>query len=129
MFCRHCGEEIPDKSKYCPECGGEQTGNSKSEPAQWEYCEVFAEQKTNLLKGFLGGRTWRFWAQAMGPSGVYSVGSSKEVRRGGEWLPNDNKDTVQAHRELVTELLEDGWEVTGRKGGWWNTTLRRQVTR
>jgi len=29
MFCSHCGKEIPENSKFCPNCGGEVKGPSE----------------------------------------------------------------------------------------------------
>ena len=29
MYCKHCGKEIADDSKFCQHCGGEQDFNSK----------------------------------------------------------------------------------------------------
>ena len=31
MFCRHCGKQIPDDSKFCPGCGAE-TALENAEP-------------------------------------------------------------------------------------------------
>lgn len=30
MYCSNCGNKINDNEKFCPYCGAEQTGNSKS---------------------------------------------------------------------------------------------------
>ena len=34
MFCKHCGKEIPDTNKFCPECGKPVDGNSNNTPNQ-----------------------------------------------------------------------------------------------
>ena len=32
MFCRHCGNELVEGSKFCPECGGAQDGRCEIQP-------------------------------------------------------------------------------------------------
>ncbi|AQQ72366.1 putative membrane protein [Limihaloglobus sulfuriphilus] len=32
MFCKNCGKQIEDGSKFCPECGESQYGHQPSEP-------------------------------------------------------------------------------------------------
>src|SRR4051794_4263856 len=111
MFCKHCGKRIPEDSKFCPECGQSLTDKANPNTGQWEHCEIHFETSINLM-----GRYFHFFAEAAGPKGVYILGTSKKVWRGPfDHLPSGtNKGYVQAHQELLNQLLRDGWEVTGR---------------
>ena len=51
MFCEHCGKEIPDDVKFCPECGtmisaDTKTGIAKADPVQ----EIAVQKKPNTKK-------------------------------------------------------------------------------
>ena len=92
----------------------------------WEYCEIRVQSEVLDLLGLdLDGPSerFRFWADAAGPHGVYTVGWSGW----GECaIPADyNRDLYQ---RFVAELCSQGWQPLPRKGRtWWAQRFRRAV--
>src|SRR6266568_7459945 len=98
MFCFRCGFELPDGAKFCMECGVEQSTGSRSESDTWEACEI--RYQTVKKDGLLTWGTRRFFAEAIGPKGVYTAGNSPEFKGTPEWdgPKSDREDTATALR-------------------------------
>ena len=62
MFCKNCGKEISDGTKFCPECGATQEASTVGSPStekdnsnQTANCSQKSRTVTALLAFFLGG--------------------------------------------------------------------------
>lgn len=53
MYCKHCGKEIADDSKFCQHCGKSQdsSGNSLSNKPMWIIYLIWAISNLYLLMG------------------------------------------------------------------------------
>jgi TM2 domain-containing membrane protein YozV len=52
VYCKQCGIKIPEGTKFCPECGANQSNVSEPKPNQPILNGV--EQKSRLVAGLLG---------------------------------------------------------------------------
>lgn len=53
MFCSHCGKEIPDSARFCPECSAEVTAGQTSPAAESTAPAASPKQNTLSLIGFV----------------------------------------------------------------------------
>ena len=128
MYCYNCGTELPDNAAFCYKCGRPQ--NPHADPAQgrWETCEIVARWETGLITD-----SYHFEAEAIGPHGPYVAARSrpwKEIAHTPRWkvLDNTNERAGGIVKELISDLIKDGWESTGERGSnWENYRFRRQV--
>jgi len=128
MYCYNCGTELPDNAAFCYKCGRPQ--NAHVDPAQgrWETCEIVARWETGLITD-----SYHFEAEAIGPHGPYVAARSrpwKEIAHTPRWkvLDNTNQRAGGIVKELISDLIKDGWESTGERGSnWENYRFRRQV--
>lgn len=62
MYCKKCGKEIPENSKFCPECGEQLDASETIEnnPDKQKYVVKgsLKSNKTNMNKSYIGGRNW-----------------------------------------------------------------------
>jgi hypothetical protein len=129
MYCSNCGARLPDDAAFCFKCGQSQ-GTRVADPGRWEYCEIFVRYKDGVLRD-----TYYFEAEAVGPRGPYIAMRSREWREPANeprWQATDNSNETAfaIHKELISALIKDGWEVTGEKGSnWENHRFRRAVRR
>jgi hypothetical protein len=129
--CGNCGETLRRTDQYCSQCGalvGELVGVPilPVSQEQWEYCEI-----TWSARGFLNNDRSFFWAQ--------NLISGAEMVRGVTTFtpddltirllePHDDASTRRAVKELVPQLLDDGWEPIKTSGvGWWSQRFSRRI--
>jgi hypothetical protein len=128
MYCYNCGTELPDAASYCPVCGKGQTGEAREDRARWESCEIMARWKTGLISD-----AYHFEAEAIGPHGPYVAARSrewKEIAHTPRWrvLDSANERAAEIVKELISDLIKDGWESTGERGSnWENYRFRRLI--
>ena len=53
MFCSHCGKEIPDSARFCPECSAEVSASQTPAPAENPVHATQPKQNTLCLIGFV----------------------------------------------------------------------------
>lgn len=88
----------------------------------WETCKI---EYTHRELFFF--HKIQFYATAIGPKGAYRAAESETVTYFGTLWPAQSK-TGAAFQKLVSQLLADGWEPTGRSGYIWSQeSFRRQV--
>lgn len=148
MFCIHCGLGIPDDAPRCLACDAPQSpehlcvrcGLGLAQDARactacgavqtkqtWEYCEIRVESEVlDLLGLYLEGprERFRFWADAAGPHGVYTVAWS-------DWgectIPGDYNRGL--YEGFVAGLCSQGWQPYSWAGHtWWGQRFRRAVS-
>lgn len=51
MYCKHCGTDIEDGVKFCPNCGAEQTEAPAAEPVAEPVVDNAYEERKNALAG------------------------------------------------------------------------------
>ena len=98
----------------------------------WELCEIELLDLENKVKSFFKemtpfrhfGYKGQFVAKAVGPKGTRIVGTSREFMS--KAYTYRTKEAEELVRELVAELLNDGWEPT-EQNGWFNYKFRRIV--
>jgi hypothetical protein len=130
MFCPKCGTTIQDDANFCYKCGASITPQGKAEPSQYEVCQIEYEDKSSM--GGLFGSTFIFWADAVGLKGNYSAASLTWNDRAIHTAYPDSgcNKCQQAHRQLIQQLVEDGWQPSEERGrGWWQLRFRRQIAR
>lgn len=124
MFCVNCGTQIPDAARFCGRCGAPQPRPDPRAPT-WEICEIAWRRRTHRV---IFDDDCEFWAAANGADGPYSAGVSP---RWGLFVPPPSPAdpaTAAAHRALVEELIQEGWQPTGERGdSWWTLRFRRPV--
>jgi len=129
--CQKCGHTLRGADKYCSQCGapvGEVVGAPGPPPPseQWEYCEI-----TWSARGFLTNDKSYFWAQNLITGAVMVRGAATFVPDDITITlatPNDDASTRTAVKELVQQLLDDGWEPIKTSGrGWWNHRFSRRL--
>lgn len=150
-FCRHCATEIAADAAFCFKCGTPQhttptepriaTPPPPPIPERWEFCEVVWDGKKSgaggvfnvaLKAAFDSGNPFgakdshiRFWVKASSPTGDYKAGESDWMNAPG-YPDHRNRHHAQALEQLVSRLLQDGWEPVGQGEGWYNIHLRRR---
>ncbi len=142
MYCVECGKEISNDSVFCNYCGESQEPglnwrNIRSTPGtRWETCEIRYVSLGSKRKSFFSTidyKTFKFVAEAIGPSGSYVIGetSTFTVEQDGEsgygWLPSRKQPAIKHFEVLVASLFADGWEQTGAGDTWFNLKFRRHV--
>lgn len=142
--CPECKKpDVSDKAVTCPNCGYPIQG-TPPKAEQWETCHIEWGSKTSFLG--VPGKEQYFFAQEESPFQVSCAGSSDFFtpsisRLIGQMFigfaagpgaqdhrpaPND-PNSQRAFTQLVTALIEDGWERQDIRGsGWWQHTFRRK---
>lgn len=107
---------------------------------EYEQCQIVWDCKIGILSSH---EVW-FWAQAIGPKGMYSAGESPHYEVFVWWGYRFNKDNFapysshsgvrnkaqRVHTVLVNELVSKGWEPVAERGkSWWGFKFRRKVAR
>ena len=130
MYCFNCGALLADDAAFCHKCGQPQGAHGRQEQGRWEFCEIVAKSKEGVLRD-----TYHYEAEAVGPHGPYIAARSrewKEPAHSPRWqvLDNSNERAYAVVKELISQLIKDGWEATGEKGSnWENHRFRRAVSR
>src|SRR5262249_7196932 len=119
--------QLPAEASFCLKCGAPQGADTPAEDLPLESCEIRWEWAGG---NWLTGRKARFWADAVGPSGTYSVGSSPSfagspIDKKGE----RNQKAVPAHEALVRELVQAAWELANPRGSDWYSLRFQRRTR
>ena len=128
MFCKDCGEKIPNGSKFCNICGASQAPTASVRSAtRVEVCALEVCGKKTGIAGVFGGllfgdRYWDVWYEACIGSTVIATGPVVGGVVGTGPSSPGNKD---AHLALVNQLQADGWEpiVDSRTG--YVTSMKR----
>ena len=128
MYCFNCGALLVDDATFCVKCGKPQKAQAEHDEGRWEYCEIVVRYKDGVLRD-----TYSYEAEAVGPRGPYMAARSrewKEPAHAQHWqvLDNSNERAYTVVKELISDLVQDGWEPTGEKGSnWENFRFRRRV--
>jgi len=117
MFCKYCGKEIPEETKFCPECGVNQTervfseSNCKTEPDSFNFHQWIVDNDLqsyeDMLKkqdldqeDILAGLT----ASDINNLGIESLGGQKKLLNAISKLNSFNgTNTYTATKEQVGE--------------------------
>ena len=124
MICSNCGTQIPDTSNFCLKCGHSQKVETEFNEPKWETCEISVEENISPLDFMLLFNTERFVAKAIGPKGPY-IAATTEFHRGLRVIGSKKSD--QLLNEIITKLVEDGWESVGRGHFFYDYRFRRRV--
>ncbi len=111
MFCVACGTQLPDEANFCLKCGKPQKADVRApEPApKYETCEIKFEVVKEALFG-VGDDDLRFWAEALGPQGIYNAGESPVFKGTGGWAGPSKDQGLSALNALLQKLGGDGWD-------------------
>lgn len=135
MYCLRCGTELPQDANFCYKCGTPvgKTGET-SESTKWEYCEILYKYEYRKKGIFSGEPTVTFLADAVGPTGSYTAAEAQSYKGGNLYGPvanNSKKESAladNAHKQLVQQLISEGWEATSERGEyWWQLRFKRRV--
>lgn len=135
LFCNNCGKELPNQANFCWNCGKPQKQGLQADEPKWETCEITFDWLGGSGRDFLFRRGF-FVAKAMGPNGVYEVAriqaqkgvDSVEVEASEMHpIPNPKKSTRETFEVLISQLMKDSWEPTGRGHLWFAQQFRRRV--
>ena len=131
MKCPKCGTELPDDANYCLKCGTPQKANAAVIENSYETCEIKGEIiKESGLDSGIG--EIRFLAVATGPRGRYTAMQSEiiKIRMENNTLEYSADDTnaMNTLNGLIKQLVEAGWESTGRGSAWFKYKFRRMIT-
>jgi len=123
MYCSNCGTQLSDDANFCLKCGNPQKQYIQTGGPTWETCEIFYKETTN-------GILWEagfFYVEAIGPFGVTEVARSGTFPEFGG--PSSSSTIVtDVHKDLISKLLQTGWESTGDRGdNWWSNRFRRKI--
>jgi len=126
MYCINCGSQLSDDANYCLKCGKPQKPNIQVDEVKWETCEIVYEEINR--GGVFSNSQMRFWADAIGQKGSYNAGASISFEQYVYPPASDDQRALNAHRDLIKQLIADGWEATGDRGnGWWSHRFRRKA--
>jgi zinc-ribbon domain len=134
QYCASCGSDLRDGDRFCAACGASvglsaspSETTTPSQATTYETCEI----KWRLA------RRWPiykmvFYAEAIGPQGMYNAGESKGVSNisspvGGFMNAHQTK-TAPALTAFIAQLTSQGWESVPEKGpAWYSYKFRRPV--
>jgi len=109
MYCASCGTQLPDEANFCWKCGQPQKGPHRaSDSQQFETCTI--EFQDMLIKGC--------WVATLGKN---RIAQSRSLPLG------INAEAV--HFELVSQLINDGWQVLTTREGGYVVSMRRPIKR
>lgn len=139
--CQSCGGSYADEFKFCPHCG-----HAKPEPISvtsddvWEMCEIKLVRgkavvgKLNLAKILSVEPMADLWleASAIGPQGVYVAASTERLTWRDVRMSNgvfiDVSPRAQPKLDaLIQQLVDNGWQPTGRGDKWYGQRFKRKV--
>ena len=137
MFCYKCGVQNQDDARFCNKCGASiAPGSGTGGQVDYEVCQIECQRNQGL--GEYVGRTFTYWADAIGPKGQYKA-AELTWKEGGMltsfsgWGHNsDSPDgscsqCLEAHRQFIHMLVSDGWQPTQERGfSWYQLRFRRR---
>ncbi len=99
-----------------------------SQATVYEICEIKWRRKPSLFV-----YKFVFYAEAIGPQGMYDAGESKVVRNAlspvGGFLDSNQKRSEPALTAFIAQLTSQGWESVPEKGpAWCSYKFRRPVS-
>lgn len=108
----------------------------RSAPSRFELCQI---QWSLVQKKAFSGKSYRFWADAIGPKGLYKAGESPVFvgnTTGKKTSPNSypqyyvtrTAQAVAAFDALAADLWHDGWQPSGVGRFWHDVRFRRVVS-
>lgn len=125
-ICEWCGGSYSDEFNFCPFCGRARRENPAIDvhvhittEDVWETCQI---QSVVIAEHPCGYRVSRYYAQAIGPKGIY-IACSSPIWNEGELPWGDPED---AFSKIVNDLVLKGWENVATGEG--PTTFRRRIT-
>jgi len=132
--CTSCGTELREGDRFCAACGAPvglsavaSETTTPSQPTTYETCEIKWRMVNSLFMLKIV-----FYAEAIGPQGMYNAGDSKAVNNvpspvGG--IMNANQKRAEpVLKGYVGYLASQGWEPVTEKGpAWYSYRFRRQV--
>lgn len=142
--CTGCGGSYDDKFKFCPNCGRAKPETSTlninvTSDDIWETCEIYLVENR---KSILFSGDYFFEATAIGTKGRYSAGLSEILKKTNPFSPIINGDyyfdssqfvVLLPKRcqpkldELISKLVANGWQSTGRGQEWYSERFKRKV--
>jgi hypothetical protein len=133
MFCSGCGQNLPDAANFCQKCGKPQKPELKATGAdaiesKYELCAIVY---CTLESGGFFSRKARFWAKAVGQTGVYNAGESDvfQAPNATTYSPDGrDKKTNACLNALITQLIAEGWEPISESGpDWFSHKFKRRI--
>jgi hypothetical protein len=116
MYCRNCGQELPNEVLFCSNCG-------TSQDTGLHTCTIDYEK----LHPFVGFK-FRFVAKATGSRGGYRAKEGPPFASSFVDCPHEEDPEAQAaYSAMVENLLADGWEYLGPQGLWCCGSFQRNV--
>jgi hypothetical protein len=98
----------------------------------------FGQQVRETVVKTIKVRRYQFWAQAVGPAGVYIAGESPPFQGDTQYVPRSRfsgeeqvirtPQSRAALNVLLAKLWADGWQPTGWGQSWHDFRLRRLVS-
>ena len=119
MYCTSCRTQLPDEANFCWKCGKPQRPHVQPDEPKWEMCEIRYEK---LKQGWTS--EFRFWAEAIGPTGSYNAGQSRVFKARRAW-PISNAESQEEINALIYRLTKAGWEALPRGEHWFSYRFRR----
>jgi len=145
QICEYCGKSVETHFDVCPFCGSARTQTVEVTQVLaisadcWETCEINVVKI--MGKDFFKPSEFYFEATAVRPGGKYYAARSEVFYRAGWSHFNDseyiNHKDANSLREgfqfklndLVSVLIQDGWQPAGCGPEWYNKRFRRLMTR
>ena len=122
MYCSNCGTQAVSDAEFCHKCGSQLSAESRASIAAssrrvFETCTVRAYRVEISYVPFKKA-TWRWFAEAMGPNGAYTVAASlpfKAIAGNENFGPmtasgQPPAESESARSQLLADLLKAGWE-------------------
>ena len=113
MYCESCGTQLPDEASFCWKCGQPQRDAARHAPDSQQYETCTIEFQDMLIKG-----CWVAWL------GKNRIAESRSLP-----LSINAKAAKAAHFELVSQLINNGWQVLTTREGGYVVSMRRHLKR
>lgn len=129
MFCRDCGAQIANGSKYCNMCGKPQAEDGRVSAPKQELCQISQgcrETRNNFLTGTA---RYEVWFEARVDTAV--IAKSEVIPNvSGSWtlgpaVTGELDDRLR--QQVVAALLKAGWRASSYDGAGRVTAMEREV--
>lgn len=120
MFCIVCGTELPNEANFCWKCGKPQNEQANVPEPRYETCEICIDL---LRDSVFGKKTYRIYVRAINSKGEYIVAEQEFKSNRVEIYYDDVAKPI--HQQMIKQLVQEGWQPTGRGEAFWNDTFRR----